>query len=236
MCKWFCTSEGPSTNLECLHCHTHYCGACLHGEAGKMQSIIVCANCGKAPRTLSNTKRGEFSDQTVPARRGTSGGKAQSITDRLTDSSQYTGAHKHRFDDSGKGRGKEGRDSVSKGSGSVSRSLSGSGSSGVKSPKNSSGHHLSFEGTVGSFDPNTVGNKTKKTSSKAQSITDRLTNSASYTGAHKHRFDSSGQGRGIAGRDSVGKGGGTSSGSIQGRASGASGYVSGYRNAGTYKG
>ncbi len=32
-----------------------------------------------------------------------------SIFDRLTDSSQYTGTHKHRFDETGKGRGKAGR-------------------------------------------------------------------------------------------------------------------------------
>ena len=33
----------------------------------------------------------------------------------MTDTSKYTGAHKQRFDESGKGKGLEGRDSVSKG-------------------------------------------------------------------------------------------------------------------------
>ena len=37
------------------------------------------------------------------------------IFDRLTDSSKYTGTHKHRFDASGRGRGLDGRDRVSKG-------------------------------------------------------------------------------------------------------------------------
>ncbi|CEL97699.1 unnamed protein product [Vitrella brassicaformis CCMP3155] len=36
----------------------------------------------------------------------------QNIFDKLTDSSQYTGAHKHRFDDSGQGRGIAGREEI----------------------------------------------------------------------------------------------------------------------------
>ena len=32
-----------------------------------------------------------------------------SVTDRLTDTTKYGGTHKQRFDDGGKGRGKEGR-------------------------------------------------------------------------------------------------------------------------------
>ena len=31
---------------------------------------------------------------------------------------------------------------------------------------------------------------------------DRLTDTRGYTGAHKHRFDADGRGKGIAGRDS----------------------------------
>lgn len=31
------------------------------------------------------------------------------VTDRLTDTAKYTGAHKERFDESGKGKGVEGR-------------------------------------------------------------------------------------------------------------------------------
>ena len=38
-------------------------------------------------------------------------------------------------------------------------------------------------------------------------IYDRLTDTSLYTGAHKHRFDSDGRGRGAAGRDVVSKGG-----------------------------
>lgn len=40
--------------------------------------------------------------------------------DRLTDSSKYTGSHKERFDESGKGKGKAGREEILDTSGYVS--------------------------------------------------------------------------------------------------------------------
>eukprot|EP00930_Biecheleria_cincta_P080562 TRINITY_DN68922_c0_g1_i1.p1 TRINITY_DN68922_c0_g1~~TRINITY_DN68922_c0_g1_i1.p1 ORF type:complete len:243 (+),score=18.30 TRINITY_DN68922_c0_g1_i1:126-854(+) len=60
MCKWYCTSTGPSTSLACLSCGCRYCGACLHGEAGKMQSLIKCAKCGKKTTVKSNSERGAW--------------------------------------------------------------------------------------------------------------------------------------------------------------------------------
>ncbi len=39
------------------------------------------------------------------------------MLDRLTDSSKYTGSHKHRFDEGGRGKGMAGRDLPSKGPG-----------------------------------------------------------------------------------------------------------------------
>ena len=39
------------------------------------------------------------------------------VVDRMTDTSKYTGTHKLRFDEEGKGRGLEGRDSTPKGKG-----------------------------------------------------------------------------------------------------------------------
>ena len=42
-----------------------------------------------------------------------------SAVDRLTDTSKYTGTHKERFDESGKGRGIEGRKDVVDSSGYV---------------------------------------------------------------------------------------------------------------------
>ena len=41
----------------------------------------------------------------------------------MTDTSKYTGTHKLRFDEDGKGRGLEGRDSVAKGSGMAAGSV-----------------------------------------------------------------------------------------------------------------
>lgn len=43
-----------------------------------------------------------------------------SAVDRLTDTSKYTGSHKERFDDSGKGRGRSGRQDIPDASGYVS--------------------------------------------------------------------------------------------------------------------
>ena len=39
--------------------------------------------------------------------------------DRLTDASRYTGSHKERFDESGKGRGREGREELVENTGYV---------------------------------------------------------------------------------------------------------------------
>lgn len=53
-------------------------------------------------------------------------------------------------------------------------------------------------------------NKTPSPTSKSApktSIFDKLTDSSQYTGSHKNRFNSDGSGRGLAGRDSVRKGG-----------------------------
>ena len=42
----------------------------------------------------------------------------------MTDTSLYTGSHKCKFDEEGKGRGLEGRDSIAKGKGMVPGSVS----------------------------------------------------------------------------------------------------------------
>lgn len=48
-----------------------------------------------------------------------SNAKAAETVARLTDTSKYTGSHKQRFDDSGKGKGITGRKDVPDGSGYV---------------------------------------------------------------------------------------------------------------------
>ena len=59
---------------------------------------------------------------------------------------------------------------------------------------------------------------------------DRLTDTSKYTGTHKLRFDESGKGRGLAGRDSSVKGSGMAAGHV----GGMEGYVQGYKHEGTY--
>ena len=61
-------------------------------------------------------------------------------------------------------------------------------------------------------------------------VVDRLTDTSKYTGSHKERFDESGKGKGLEGRDSAAKGDGMAAGYVGSQAS----YVSGYKNEGTY--
>eukprot|EP00949_MAST-11_sp_MAST-11-sp1_P000388 g388.t1 len=61
---------------------------------------------------------GSYAEQRARRMRTQAGrAKGGNIFDRLTDSSQYTGTHKHRFDSSGRGRGMDGRDRIMKGTG-----------------------------------------------------------------------------------------------------------------------
>lgn len=61
--------------------------------------------------------------------------------------------------------------------------------------------------------------KLSKQKAKTGGAVDRLTDTSKYTGSHKERFDESGKGKGIAGRQDI---------------LDDSGYVSAYKNAGTY--
>lgn len=54
-----------------------------------------------------------------PANVGVTKTAKASAVDRLTDSSKYTGSHKERFDESGKGKGKVGREDIPDSSGYV---------------------------------------------------------------------------------------------------------------------
>ena len=72
------------------------------------------------------TKKGvavdKVKDQIIAAGGPQSSGtktKTDGIYGKMTDSSQYTGAHKERFDENGKGKGLDGRDRVAKGVGSA---------------------------------------------------------------------------------------------------------------------
>ena len=154
MCKWYCTSEGPSTNLQCLHCRAHYCGACLHGDGGKMESLVKCASCGKKPRVQPKETRATWKGESTSG--STAAGAAYTPSSALKQAS--TAAMR------------------------VASSGSSSQTSSAKaSPK-------------------------KSPSTGKPSIFDKLTDTSLYTGTHQHRFDASGQGRGLDGRESVAKG------------------------------
>ncbi|NWT58619.1 TPPP3 protein, partial [Erythrocercus mccallii] len=57
------------------------------------------------------------------------------------------------------------------------------------------------------------------TKAKTVGAVERLTDTSKYTGSHKERFDESGKGKGKSGRENIVD---------------TSGYVSAYKNAGTY--
>lgn len=229
-CYRYCTSEGPSTKLVCLHCKTKYCGACLHGESGKMESLIKCAKCGKKPRVLASKDRGEFggansgvgtsqggyspsaalkmqhkenktssrSSPSTSEKKLKSNGK-QTIFDKLTDTSLYTGAHKHRFTQDGKGKGLAGRDAAS---GQEYGASKVNDLSQILRPGNSKVKPLAAH-QVSTTTEKAATSTTPKKKKDGPSIFDKLTDPKLYTGAHKHRFGSDGKGRGMAGRDAA---------------------------------
>ena len=159
MCKWYCTSEGPSTNLNCLHCRAHYCGACLHGDGGKMESLVKCASCGKKPRVQPKETRSSWKGESTSG--STAAGAAYTPSAALKQASSAAAIR-------------------------VAASSSSASSSAKASPKKSP--------------TSTAGSK--------PSIFDKLTDTSLYTGTHQHRFDASGAGRGLEGRESVAKGAG----------------------------
>ena len=144
-----------------------------------------------------------------------------SIFEKLTDPSSFTGHHRHRFDKrTGKGRGLAGRDRISKGHGTD-----------LVPPSNAHGDitdiaqlmrpHLN---TSGNKKPDGTAARTSPSRSRSPAarrrgksprpasskVYNRLTDPNGFTGAHRHRFDpETGQGRGLDGRDSISKGGGT---------------------------
>ncbi|XP_037903855.1 tubulin polymerization-promoting protein homolog [Hermetia illucens] len=76
--------------------------------------------------TLCQDKRqnpGEITKKLIAVMPGTTNTTvvgSSGVVDRLTDTSKYTGSHKERFDETGKGRGIEGRADVSENDGYVS--------------------------------------------------------------------------------------------------------------------
>ena len=168
---------------------------------GKMQNLIKCGGCGKKPRVAATkiqpTNKSVISNVTnnpPPANRRSSTGKP-SIFDKLTDPSLYTGAHKLRFDKDGKGLGKEGRDTL----GFNEVDVLGRSKPGLVPTRTFDGKTSDAKQSL-TQKPNSGGSTRK---SGGPSIFDKLTDASLYTGAHKQRFDSTGRGRGLAGRDAA---------------------------------
>jgi len=165
------------------------------GGAGRPASKSVGANAPKKGAAAGGKKKAG------------SKGSGKSIFDKLTDSSQYTGSHKQRFDADGKGRGLAGRDSLSKGGAGVYHGGAVSDLSQIMRPNL---HQSAAKGSSPNAADATISTKTGKRTGAPKkkkdgpSIFDKLTDASQYTGAHKQRFDSSGKGRGLAGRDSGG--------------------------------
>ncbi|KAI8842263.1 p25-alpha-domain-containing protein [Chytriomyces cf. hyalinus JEL632] len=117
---------------------------------------------------------------------------ADELIDKLTDTSLYTGMHRARFDPvTGQGRGLAGRETIS-----PTADLSA-----IVSRHNSAttlGSKASAANRALSPPPH---ERTAASSSAGPSVFDRLNNVKSFTGTHKHRFNSDGTGRGKAGRD-----------------------------------
>jgi hypothetical protein len=102
-----------------------------------------------------------------------------SIFDKLNDSNQYTGAQKEHFDSSGKGKGKAGRTQEGETVADISQVV-----------------------VADRSGPRSRAPQQKKQVGDA--IFDRLTDTSKFTGAHKERFDSDGQGKGKVGRTQEG--------------------------------
>ena len=88
------------------------------------QDMLNMAMAGASPGPAAAQAAAARQQQQQQQRPQTSPAKGSgNIFDRLTDTSLYTGSHKHRFDAQGRGRGLEGRDRVAVGAGYVGTGL-----------------------------------------------------------------------------------------------------------------
>ncbi len=139
------------------------------------------------------------------------------VYDKLTDTKKYTGTHKNRFDENGKGKGIAGRVDVPE-----KRKNDFGSRPGLNASTASLAHKSSVGASVGASidklhakvpanekDSKRLGTEKKAVSKSQGSVFDRLTDASNYTGTHQHRFNTDGTGKGLEGRDSTQKGAGT---------------------------
>ena len=157
-----------------------------------------------------------------PPRGVTSTNTKGNIFEKLTDHREYTGYHRHRFDEDGRGRGKAGRDTVAKGAGSVVNAPTAvdTGDEVVRDISQLMRPHL--HPAAGSARQQLLAQRSPRSRADSEvspeptrpevkgTIFERLTDSKLYTGHHKHRFDpETGEGLGLDGRESLSKGTGS---------------------------
>lgn len=159
--------------------------------------------------------------------------EATGIFEKLTDTKLYTGAHKARFDDNGVGRGAAGQsnadDTTKNLSTIVSRDPAVQQKRGVShstealdnKPATKKGGNFTraSNSRINESSSPARASPAKSAAASSQkpavaagsaaggSVFDRLTDPKGYRGTHAQRFDESGKGKGLAGRDSPAKGG-----------------------------
>ena len=116
------------------------------------------------------------------------------VFEKLTDSQHYTGSHRNRFDESGRGRGLDGRRDPAMASTQADLSAF----TRNERPSRSFDKH-------GPRLPQPASSSASSRRVRPQFVT-RLTDTGGYTGTHKYRFDKTGKGKGLRGRDSIAKG------------------------------
>lgn len=70
---------------------------------------ILIAQIAESKKTDVETIKAKIGSSSGPSTAGTTGVANKNITDKMTDTSNYTGSHKERFDEDGKGKGADGR-------------------------------------------------------------------------------------------------------------------------------
>lgn len=183
MCKYYCMSNGPSTDLKCLHCSAGYCGACLHGEGGKMVSSIKCSTCGKKPRTKSITQIKWKGQNHIAA------DVKLGVYDTHNLKNLRPGLHADTQNPKSENLKK---------SESLKKQFAGASAGGAAAAAGSS--------SDANFNRSSSRSGSRSGSRLNGSVFSRLTNPKGFPGTHKHRFDSNGKGLGLAGRDYCPKG------------------------------